>query len=101
MILNKKADTIIQALTDSWCMNVGFPSQGIFADNVSEFANIKLDELTSKLGLTVKFGPSYSPWSNGIYERNHASASVIFFLLTATKAFWTIALLQDRHYKSI
>ena len=61
LISNKRADTIIQALTDSWCMCVGFPSQGFFADNVGKFANIKLDELTSKLGLTVKFGPSYSP----------------------------------------
>ena len=26
VIPNKKADTIIIALTDSWCMNVGFPS---------------------------------------------------------------------------
>ena len=66
LISNKKADTIITALTDSWCMNVGFPSQGFFADNGGEFANIKLDKLISKLGLTVRFGPSYSPWSNGI-----------------------------------
>ena len=76
LIPNKKADTIIQALTDSWCMNVGFPSQGFFADNGGEYANIKLDELTIKLGLTVKFGPSYSPWSNGINERNHANADI-------------------------
>ena len=55
LIPNKRADTIIKALTDAWCMNVGFPSQGFFADNGGEFANIKLDELTSKLGLTVKF----------------------------------------------
>ena len=57
-------------------MNVGFPSQGFFADNGGEFANIKLDELTSTLGLTVKFGPAYSPWSNGINERNHASVDI-------------------------
>ena len=43
LIPNKKADRIIQALTDSWCMNVGFPSQGFFADNGGEFANIKFD----------------------------------------------------------
>ena len=36
-----------------------------------------MDELTSKLGLTVRFGPAYSPWSNGINERNHASADMI------------------------
>ena len=74
LISNKKADTIIQAIKDSWCMSVGFPSHGFFADNRGEFSNLKLDELTSKLGLTVKFGPAYSPWSNGLNERNHASA---------------------------
>ena len=89
LIANKKADTIIQALTDSWCINVGFPSQRFFADNGGEFANIKLDELTSKLGLSVKFGPSYSPWSNGLNERNHASADI------------TIKKLMDEHKVSL
>ena len=89
IIPNKRADTIIQALTDSWCMSVGFPSQGFFADNGGEFANIKLEELTSKLGLTVKFGPSYSPWLNGLNERNHASADI------------TIKKLIDEHKTSI
>ena len=74
LITNKKADTVIQAIMDSWCMNVGFPTIGFYADNGGEFSNVKLDELTSKLGLTIKFGPAYSPWSNGINERNHASA---------------------------
>ena len=57
-------------------MSVGFPSQGFFANNGGKFANIKLDELTSKLGLTVRFGPPYSPWSNGLNEQNHASADI-------------------------
>ena len=54
-------------------MNVGFPCQGFFAENGGEFANVKLDELTSKLGILIRFGPAYSPWSNGLNERNHAS----------------------------
>ena len=74
LLSNKKADTVIQAIMDNWCMSLGFPTQGFYADNGGEFSNLKLDELTSKLGLTVKFGPAYSPWSNGINERNHASA---------------------------
>ena len=28
LLNNKKADTIIQALMDSWCMSLGFPSSG-------------------------------------------------------------------------
>ena len=75
-------------------MNVGFPSQGFFADNGGEFANIKLDKLKSKLGLTVKFGPSYSPWSNGINKRNHASEDITIQKLmiehkTPLTAAWT------------
>ena len=85
LILNKKADTIIQVLTDSWCMSLGFPSCGFFADNGKEFSNIKLDKLTSKLRLTVKFGPAYSPWSNGLNERNHASADLIIKKLMEEK----------------
>ena len=30
----------------------------------------------SKLGLTVKFRLAFSPWSNGINERSHASANI-------------------------
>ena len=71
LIMNKKADTIIDVVNTTWNLNVGFPSVGFFADNGGEFANTKLDKLTSRLGLTVKFGPSYSPWSNGLNERNH------------------------------
>ena len=52
LITNKRADTIINAVNDGQCMNVGFPSVSFFADN------IKLDELRSKLGLMVKFGPT-------------------------------------------
>ena len=57
-------------------MNVGFPSVRFSADNSGKFANVKLDEFTSKLGLTAKFGPAYSPWINGISKSNHASADI-------------------------
>ena len=57
-------------------MSIGFPSHEFFSDNGEKFSNIKLYELTSKLGLTVKFGPAYSPWSNGLNERNYASADL-------------------------
>ena len=30
----------------------------------------------SKLGMKVEFTPSYSPWSNGVNERNHYSCDV-------------------------
>ena len=31
----------------------------------------------SILGIKIEFSPSYSPWSNGLNERNHYSADRI------------------------
>ena len=45
LISNKKADTIISALTDTWCMNLVLPTNDFFAENSGEFTNVKLDEL--------------------------------------------------------
>merc|ERR1712030_257805 len=36
-----------------------------------------MEEFVNKLGLTINFTPSYSPWSNGINERNHYSCDII------------------------
>ena len=35
-----------------------------------------MDELVSKLGITISFGPAYSPWSKGINEMNHALCDI-------------------------
>ena len=37
---NKKADTIIQAIMDSWCMSIGYTSYGFFVDNGGEFQTL-------------------------------------------------------------
>ena len=76
LLTNRKADTIMNALMDNWCMNLRFSSYHFFADNGGEFTNLKFDELTTKLGLTLKFGPAYSSWSNGLNECNHASTDI-------------------------
>lgn len=42
-------------------------------------------ELVSKLGLNIQFGLEYSTWSNGINERNHASANITIMKLLENK----------------
>ena len=32
--------------------------------------------MCEKMGIGISFGPAYSPWSNGLNERNHASADL-------------------------
>ena len=54
-----------------------FSTDGFYADNGGEFQNNKVDEFTNRLGLKVEFGLAYSPWSNGINERNHYSCDII------------------------
>ena len=58
-------------------MKFGYPSVGFYVDNGGEFRNYKMEEFVSKLGMKIEFSPSYSPWSNGLNERNHYSADRI------------------------
>ncbi len=77
VLKNKEALTVVDALNEAWNWRVGFPSRGFWADNGGEFQNGEMEEFASKAGFSIKFGPSYSPWSNGMNERNHYSADVV------------------------
>ena len=77
VLKNKKAETVMEAVHSIWCLRFGYPSQGFWADNGKEFQNKDMVELMSKIGLKIEFGPTYSPWSNGINERNHYSADIV------------------------
>ena len=61
VILNKRADTIISSITDTWIMCFRIPSVGFYTDNGGEFINMKMDELMARLGVTVRYGQAYSP----------------------------------------
>ena len=76
LLNNKRAETIVNAVNESWNLAFGIPGIGYYADNGTEFKNIKIDELVSKLGISISYGPAYSPWSNGINERNNASCDL-------------------------
>ena len=76
VLKDKTADSVVESLNTAWNWRFGFPSQGYWADNGPEFKNHEVNEFASKLGFEVKFGPNYSPWSNGINERNHYSADM-------------------------
>ena len=71
MLKNKEAETVIEAMNSTWNWRFGFSSIGFWADNGPEFQNGDMEELASKLKFSVRFGPTYSPWSNGLNERNH------------------------------
>ena len=64
LINNKRADTTIGADNNTRIFDVGIPSVGFWAVIGGEFPNVKMDKLMSKLEISVKFGPAYSPSSN-------------------------------------
>ena len=35
-----------------------------------------MDKLIARLGVTIRYGPAYSLWSNGLNEQNHASCDL-------------------------
>lgn len=59
-----------------WNLPFGIPNVGHYADNGTEFKNAKMDGLVSKLGISINYGPAYSPRSNRNNERNHASCDI-------------------------
>ena len=70
LISNKKEETIIESINTAQIYDI------FWTDNGGEFLNTKMDELTFKLGISVKFGPAFSPWLNGLNEWSHASVGI-------------------------
>ena len=77
VIPNKKKETVLKVLYYDWCCQMGYPSQGFWSDNGGEFRNSTMIEFVEKCQLTLNFGPSHSPWSNGLNERNHGVCDAI------------------------
>ena len=59
------------------CNKFRLPLVGFYTHNGGEFINYKIEEFVSKLGIKIEFSPSYSPWLNGLNERDHYSADRI------------------------
>lgn len=49
----------------------------MFADNGGKFINHEMEKLTHLWNIKLATGASYSPWSNGTNEHNHASCDRI------------------------
>ena len=77
-VLNdKKPESLMKALRREGCLPYQYPTVGFWSDNGGEFRNSKMEEFLNKLGVTIKFMLVFSPWSNGINERNHYNCDVI------------------------
>ena len=67
---DKKADTILVEILDQWIMKWGPPRQILF-DNGAEFSNSKMREMCEKMNIQMLTTGAYSPFQNGLCEKNH------------------------------
>ena len=86
LLNDKKAETIVNEIKESWNLAFGIPEFGYYAEYETEFKNMKMDELLSKLGISISYVLANSPCSNGINERNHSSSDLTIMKLMEDKS---------------
>ena len=71
VVPNKQADSIIKPIMDKWILNLFGPPEQILFDNGKEFSNIKMKEMCEKFNIKMLSTGAYSPFQNGLCEKNH------------------------------
>ena len=71
IIPDKSADAVIKPLLDSWILNLfGAPKNIIFSNGL-DFMNSKMRDLCKNFNIRMFTTATYSPYQNGLCERNH------------------------------
>ena len=71
VLKSKQPDEVVKALMTHWIRYFQKPSE-IITDQGTEFTGSVMMEAMSKLDIKIHATAAYSPWSNGLCERNHA-----------------------------
>ena len=81
-IRNKNPSTIIESIISTWIIGdgsgPGHPRMGFYTDNGGEFLSEEMLDFAAYMDVNINMTSANSPWQNGICERNHATADVIF-----------------------
>ena len=81
-IKDKNPSTIIQGIIETWIIGGGIgpgnPTRGFWTDNGGEFLNEEMINFAAAMDIDVKMTSAEAPWQNGVVERHHASADIIF-----------------------
>lgn len=72
VIKRKTPDVIADKIMSLWIGSGMGPPKRFLADNSGEFANEIFRDMCANLNIDVMNTAAYSPWQNGICERNHA-----------------------------
>ena len=81
-IRNKNPETIIEGIISSWIIGDGIgpghPSRGFWSDNGGEFLNEQVLDFAAAMDVEIRMTSAEAPWQNGIVERHHATADIIY-----------------------
>ena len=81
-IKDKKPAAIIEGIISTWIVGDGIgpghPSKGFWSDNGGEFLNNEVLDFAAAMDVDIRMSSAESPWQNGIVERHHATADIIF-----------------------
>ena len=70
IIPNKKAESIIEPLLNSWILSQFGAPRNIIVDNGLEFVNSKMKDLCRNFNIRLFTTAAYSPYKNGLCEKN-------------------------------
>ena len=81
-IRDKEPETIVSGIIESWIvgdgLGPGHPTKGFYSDNGGEFLNNQVVNFAATMNTTIKMTSANSPWQNGLVERHHATADIIY-----------------------
>ena len=81
-IKDKNPSTIIEGIITCWIIGdgggPGHPRRGFWSDNGGEFLNEEVLDFAASLDINIKMTSAEAPWQNGVVERHHATADIIF-----------------------
>ena len=72
VIPDKKAETILEKLTEGWILGLYGAPENILVDNGGEFYNQHFKDLCNNMNIRLYASSAESPWQNGLCERNHS-----------------------------
>ena len=74
----KEGELVVQAIVDKWIMGLPYgPPKQIISDNGLEFVNSKMASMCETFGIKHITSGAYSPFQNGLNERNHFTCDQI------------------------
>ena len=78
VIPDKKGETIVREFLDKWVYGTPYgPCKQLHTDNGGEFVNQEMKQMVEALGIKHVTTGAYSPFSNGLNERNHHTVDIM------------------------